>query len=86
MFSAKDRQENYNYWGNELLGYNYQDFGLVLGGGIKIPTRNRILLLDLRYNYGIIDITQSDDIIKNGNFSLTSVYLFNSYKKRKKKR
>mgnify|MGYP001561762886 CR=1 FL=1 len=42
----------------ELVGIKSSDFGLVFGGGVDFNVKNAIVILDIRYDLGLVNIVE----------------------------
>jgi hypothetical protein len=52
----------YNFYGTGLKDYEHLDAGLQAGGGYTFHTKRKRIMLDMRYNYGLTNISNRQEI------------------------
>lgn len=51
---------------NSIEGFKRFDAGVQMGGGIEFPFKQRRIAVDIRYNYGLTNITYGSDMYNRG--------------------
>jgi hypothetical protein len=73
-----DNQSNKLSFLNSPDGFKRLDAGIQMGGGIEFPLKQRRLALDLRYNYGLTNISYNKEIYNRA--FMISVYYSKPWK------
>jgi len=61
-------------------GWRRMDYGLALGGGFEYPREKGTWVIDLRYDYSIVDAHKSDATFNsNSTFGISATYLFDVF-------